>query len=152
MPDTVFGLPLHPLVVHAVVVLVPLAALGAIALALLPRSRRTYGWLVLAVATVGAAAVPVATRTGEALKSTLNPGGPVLEKIDRHQMFGEKVIWIVLPMWALLLVLVVLERNGRRPGLETAAAWLAALLGVAALVLVVLTGHSGSTAVWNPTG
>ncbi len=32
--DTVFGLPLHPLAVHAAVVLVPLAALGALAMAL----------------------------------------------------------------------------------------------------------------------
>ena len=31
MPETVLGLPLHPLVVHAVVVLVPLSALGAVA-------------------------------------------------------------------------------------------------------------------------
>jgi len=32
--DTVFGLPTHSLVVHAVVVLLPLASLGAIAIVL----------------------------------------------------------------------------------------------------------------------
>lgn len=37
---TVFGLPAHPLVVHAVVVLLPLAAVAAIAAALVPRWRQ----------------------------------------------------------------------------------------------------------------
>ena len=37
--DLINGLPVHPLVVHAVVVLVPLAALGTIAIALRPAWR-----------------------------------------------------------------------------------------------------------------
>ncbi len=37
MFDTVFGLPTHPLIVHAVVVFVPLTALAAIALTVVPR-------------------------------------------------------------------------------------------------------------------
>ena len=39
MLDTVFGLPLHPLIVHATVVVVPLAALSV----LLRRSGRASG-------------------------------------------------------------------------------------------------------------
>ncbi len=152
VPDTVFGLPLHPLVIHAVVVLVPLAALGAFALAGVPRWRRAYGWPVLALATVALLSVPVATRTGEQLKASLTLGGPVLDKVARHQQLGGLVIWAVLPLWALLLALVLAHRSGQRPGVEAVAAWLAALAGVAATVLVVLAGHAGATAVWNPAG
>jgi uncharacterized membrane protein len=37
MPWFIGGLPLHPLVVHATVVLVPLAVLGALAIVAFPR-------------------------------------------------------------------------------------------------------------------
>ena len=40
-----FGLPLHPLVVHGAVVLVPLAALGTVAVVLSGWVRQRYGWL-----------------------------------------------------------------------------------------------------------
>ena len=52
MFDTINGMPLHPLVVHGVVVLLPLAALGTIAIAVRPVWRRTYGHLVVATTAV----------------------------------------------------------------------------------------------------
>ena len=64
MPDTVFGVPLHPLVNHAAVVLVPLAVLGTLLITVVPRWRTVYGWLVVALAAVAFATVPVATRSG----------------------------------------------------------------------------------------
>jgi len=39
---TINGLPLHPLLVHAVVVLLPLAAVGSIIIAVVPKWRRRY--------------------------------------------------------------------------------------------------------------
>ena len=77
LPDTVLGLPLHPLVVHAVVVLVPLVSLGFLVLAVVPRWRGTYGPLLAVIATVAVAAVPVATASGENLEASLNAGGEV---------------------------------------------------------------------------
>ena len=68
MFDTVLGLPVHPLVVHAVVVLVPLSAVGAVAIALVPRWRERYGVLVLLLSTAALAMVPVATRSGDSLE------------------------------------------------------------------------------------
>ena len=48
--DTLLGLPQHPLVVHAVVVLLPLTALVEIAVALQPRWNRAWGvWVVVAL-------------------------------------------------------------------------------------------------------
>ena len=43
LPTTVRGLPLHVLVVHAVVVLVPAAAFGTLLCALWPAVRRHFG-------------------------------------------------------------------------------------------------------------
>jgi hypothetical protein len=56
--DTFFGLPVHALVMHVVVVLVPLAAAGVLAIAVVPSWRTRFGVLVLAIATAGLAAVP----------------------------------------------------------------------------------------------
>lgn len=47
MFDLVNGLPVHPLVVHAVVVLLPLAIVGTILVAVRPTWRRAYGPLVV---------------------------------------------------------------------------------------------------------
>jgi uncharacterized membrane protein len=131
VPDTVFGIPLHPLLVHAVVVLVPLSVLGTVVIALVPRWRGTYGWLVVAASAVSFAAVPLTTRSGNDLKESLSLGGPVLEKVNEHQQMGERVIWAVGAMFVFNLATV------------------AALVS---LVLVLITGHLGSTAVWNPAG
>ena len=61
MPETLGGIPIHPLVVHAVVVLIPLAALGVMAISVIPRWRGRFGVLVVGAATVATALVPVAT-------------------------------------------------------------------------------------------
>ena len=71
MPETVAGLPVHPLVVHAVVVLLPLAAVGVILIAAIPRWRAAIGFTVLVVTAVGAALVPVATMSGNNLADSI---------------------------------------------------------------------------------
>lgn len=48
MFDLINGLPVHPLVVHAVVALLPLACLGTLAIAVRPVWRRQHGVLVVA--------------------------------------------------------------------------------------------------------
>ncbi len=45
--DLILGLPLHPLIIHAVVVLVPLSALGVIFLLVFPRIAPTFSPLIL---------------------------------------------------------------------------------------------------------
>src|SRR3954467_12720153 len=77
VPLLVFGLPTHVLLVHAVVVLVPLAVLGAVVIAVWPAARRRYGWLVVAVTVVATATVPLATEAGEALEHAL-PRSPAI--------------------------------------------------------------------------
>lgn len=152
LPDEIVGIPLHPLLVHATVVLVPLAAVGTILIAAVPRWRRGYGWLVVIFSALGLAAVPLTTRAGNRLFETLQLGGPVLEKVLDHQQMGERVIWAMAALFV-LNVATMLAVRARRPSSQVAIlAWLALIPALAAIVLVVLTGHLGSEAVWNPTG
>jgi len=152
MPDAVGGVPIHPLVVHAVVVLVPLAALGVLVLALVPRWRPTFAPWVLGVTVVAAALVPVAKQSGENLLEAV--GGSDL--VDRHAQLGEMVLWFALALLVAAAAVWWMARRERakRPlghGLSVAVSVLAVLIAAAALVQVVLVGHSGSNAVWNGT-
>ncbi|MGH8775361.1 MAG: DUF2231 domain-containing protein [Jiangellaceae bacterium] len=152
MPETVLGIPLHPLVVHAVVVLVPLSALGTVLVTLVSRWRGAYGWLVVIASALALGAVPLATRSGGRLEDSLGAGGPVAEKINEHQEWGERVIWPVAAMFVLNLVLMLAHRAGRSAAQTMALAGLAAAAALTALAFVLLTGHLGSQAVWDPTG
>lgn len=158
MFDLINGLPIHPLVVHAVVVLLPLAILGTIAIAVRPVWRLTYGPLVVAIAAVAAALVPVATSSGEALEERVGDPG-------EHAALGDQLLWFALPVLVLSLVLVVLARRERsrtraddRTGstssrtparATTAVAVLAVLASLACAVQVYRVGDSGAKAVWS---
>ena len=151
MFDTVLGLPVHPLVVHAVVVLVPLSAVGVVAISLVPRWRARYGVLVLLVATAALVMVPVATRSGESLEDRIDAGGVVARQIADHQEIAELVLWPTLAMWVLAAVLVLLTRQRRQGTVVTLVAGLAVVAAVLAGAAVVRAGHLGSTAVWSCT-
>jgi len=151
MFDTIQGLPVHALVVHAVVVLVPLSAVGVLAIAAVPRWRERFGTLVLLVSTGALVTVPVATRSGQDLKERVGASGVVARQIDDHQEIGELVLWPTLGMEVLAIALVALSRRRAAKGAVTAVAVLAAVAAVAAAGLVLRAGHLGSTAVWSCT-
>lgn len=141
--DSIGGLPLHPLVVHAVVVLVPLAALGTVAIAVRPAWRRPYGPPVVALAAVAAALCPVATSSGEALAGRVGSPG-------KHAELGEQLVWFVLPLALLALALAVLDRTRSTPPVvPTAVAVLAVLAALATVVQAYRVGDSGAEAVWG---
>ena len=139
----VFGLPLHPLVVHGAVVLIPLAALGALAVVGSAWARRRYGWLTVLIAAAGAATALIARLSGQVLAETMG-GGPAFEA---HMMWGQLAPFPAIAL-ALLLPAALLTENRSRGAWWTLVA-LTAVAAVVALVLVVLTGHSGATAVWG---
>ncbi len=65
-----FGLPLHPLVVHAAVVFIPLAALGAVLVVLSARFRGRYGGLAVLLGAAAVVAAFAARLTGPCLPTT----------------------------------------------------------------------------------
>ena len=151
MFDTVRGLPVHALVVHAVVVLVPLASVGLIAIAVRPSWRRAYAPVVVILATAGLLMVPVATRSGHQLKERLNASGVVAKQIQDHQDMAQLVIWPTLAMWLAAVLLLVMDRRGRTGRPMTVLAVVAVLVSLAAAGQVAIAGELGSTAVWKCT-
>lgn len=154
MFDLINGLPVHPLVVHAVVVLLPLAVLGTAAMAVVPRWRLRYGALVVGVAAVATALIPVATSSGEELEHRVGDPGV-------HAKLGDQLIWFAIPVLLLAVALVWLERvrdgapsdgaatTATRPWLRTTVAVLALVASLAAGVQVYRVGDSGARAAWG---
>ena len=66
--ESLFGLPAHPLLVHAAVVLVPLAAVGTVAIAVWGAARRRIGWIVVALGFVAFGSALLAQSSGESLE------------------------------------------------------------------------------------
>lgn len=160
MPESLGGLPLHPLIVHGAVVLLPLAAIGLVLSVLSARIRRRYGGLVIAFLVAGAGAALVAKVTGEALADRV--GRP-----PTHARWGERLAWASIALLVLGAAWSVLARRAdahATPAADPpsgglldryAVRVLAALTLVAALAclgLVVRTGHTGAQTVWIGVG
>jgi hypothetical protein len=142
--DTIGGLPLHPLTVHAASVLIPLSAIALVLLVFVPKWRKAYLPL-----TVGALAVSVglafaAKQSGEALAARVgNPADHqaawrlTVPSFDWTVCLGSCLYFFTktktkTPKWTLQLA----------GGLSTAA-----VAGV--VILSVLVGHSGAEATWG---
>jgi len=144
------GLPLHPLVVHFAVVLLPVAALGLLLLVLFGKLADRFGWLTLLVLAVGTTAAFVARQSGEDLAAKI--GRPT-----EHATWGGLLPWVAAGLTAVTLVWFLLHRADRRAKRGRSAATIGTALLTAALALVtiafsILTGHSGATAVWAGVG
>lgn len=150
MFDTAFGLPVHALIVHAVVVLVPLSALGVIAVAARPVWRWSFGWLVVAFVAVATVLVPIATNSGEALQERIGD----TPAIKSHAEMGNQLLWFMVPMLVLAVAVVALERNrpprSPQPRLLLVISLVAVIAALGVGVQTVRIGHSGATAVWKP--
>ena len=143
MLDSAFGLPLHPLLVHLPVVLLPLAAVIILGLVARPTWRPRYGVAALGLLVLGAGGAVLAKLSGDALAERV--GIPAT-----HENWGTILV---------IVSLVYLVLGGgwllwtRRAEVSTSAQNLTgivvAALSVAVIVLTVLTGHSGATAVWG---
>jgi len=151
--DKLFGLPAHPLIVHAAVVLLPMAAVGLVVVAALPRARRAYAPLVLAIALGAVVMVFLAQRSGEAFEERVREN----ELVERHTELGETMLprAIAPAVVAAGITALAWWRPARaRAGsgaITVAAVVLAVLAGASATWKVVEVGHSGSKAAWSAT-
>lgn len=144
--DSIAGLPLHPLIVHAAVVLVPLTAVGAILMALWPRFSRRFGVLIVIVGVIGALSAWLARVTGGTLAETVTVTA-------EHSEWGHRMPLAAIGLAVLTLVFWLFDRG--IPGNRSRPWWLivlAVILVIAAILtvyLTVATGHSGAEAVWE---
>ena len=140
------GLPLHPLLVHSAVVLVPLVAIGALVMSYLPSFSRRHGKLILILALVAQVSVFLAKMSGEAFSEILK------KDVDKHAELGEIAPFVTIPMVALIYLRWRMDRAGSSIGsvvirrLTSVALVIASL---ASLVVIFLVGHSGASSVWG---
>lgn len=150
------GLPAHPLLVHAVVVLLPLAALLTIVHAVWPAARARLGAIPAVLAVVVLPLVPVTVSAGHALAARI--GGTAANPLLRQH---ERLAGQLLP-WSIALAVVAiavwvwhrfgdrLALSGRRRRAATiGAVSLAIVVGLGVVVTVVRVGDSGARATWH---
>jgi uncharacterized membrane protein len=154
MFDLINGLPVHALVVHVVVVLLPLLSVVTVVFVIRPRWRRELPWAILGNAAVVVACF-VAKKSGGELQARLS-----------NQVGHEVAAWhahlaTILPYFAIgqLVASIVawLLIRGRSERAKTAAPALALAVvvtlgaGIAATVWTYRVGDSGARAVWGDT-
>jgi hypothetical protein len=148
---TLFGLPAHALLVHAIVVLAPLTALLEILCAVWPAARRRLVWLNLAFAAGVMVLTPLTVSAGEWLYSQAQEHPPILET---HEHRAGWAIYIAIALLAVAVVQVVqhvVESRSSEPKrmLATVVAVLAVVVGGVSVVGVTLIGDAGAQAVWG---
>ena len=146
MLDTIFGLPMHPLIVHATVVIVPTAALLVALAAVYPRFRSWIGPVPALAALLSCVLVPLSTGSGEELEGRVGDSSLV----EEHAELAETLIWFVIPLAVVAVVGYWLHRRGAAgKGLVALVALGAVVLSGATLVDVAMIGHSGAKASWS---
>jgi hypothetical protein len=155
--DSIFGLPVHPLIVHATTVIVPAAALAVALAAVYPRFRRWAGWGPAALALVSIVLVPLTTQSGESLQHAL-PRNPLIEE-HAHLADGLLPFVIALAVGAIGLFLWQRRVDGLGPVTASFPRWLVTVLivlslagAVGTVVQTVRIGHSGAKAAWSSVG
>jgi cytochrome bd-type quinol oxidase subunit 2 len=145
--DLIAGLPIHPLMSHAVVVIVPLAAIGALILTFIPKWRTAYSPLVLIAVLLSPISAFIATQSGEALSERV--GLP-----KSHSTLGERLSFVVLAFAIVFSIWFAIERSERVRTkvpkiLQQVIKVLVPALAIASLILTGLVGHSGAVATWK---
>jgi hypothetical protein len=153
------GLPLHPLIVHVVVVFAPLAALGGILYAVVPKWRWWLRWPFVACAVIAAVAGVIAAQSGFSLEHARNLNQ--LPSVRTHQHRGSILRWVLLAFlvptglaaWFLGGGSPVVSgwgsREGRTGGVALGLQVLLVASALFLLVWVVLTVDFGARAIWG---
>ncbi|MCH1866597.1 DUF2231 domain-containing protein [Nocardioides sp. CFH 31398] len=154
------GLPAHALVVHAAVVLTPLAALLAVPYAAVARWRWALRWPLLGLAVVAGLSIVLAWFTGGSYLDA-NPSLEQVPAVSTHAARADVMLWVGLA-FAVVAVAAALVLGGptglasgrggrevRSVAVDRGLAVVLVVAALAALVLVVLTGDAGARAVWG---
>jgi hypothetical protein len=111
---TINGLPAHILLVHAIVVLLPIAALLLVPTAIWPSARRRLAGPNAILSVLVVALVPVTTSAGEWLEHRVTETALLRD----HTELGDTAIWAALPV--ALLAVAIWWRQREADGIATA--------------------------------
>jgi hypothetical protein len=158
IPKTIDGLPLHPLVIHATVVLLPLTALVLLLAGVWPRARRYFHVAPLVLSVLSALLLGVTYQTGNNLRAEIG----TTPLIARHEHLAHQLAIPVLGMVLASFVVEIVRRQGNRDQqpvradsgstvLVVIAAVLAVVFAVGTAVQTARVGEAGARAVWGHT-
>lgn len=146
--DQAFGLPAHPLLLHAPVIFNPILAVVSLAMVAKPAWRRRYGLAWGAFAVVALGSTVLAAGAGEAFIE----GRPRIDDTLRnHADAAEALRLTMFILTALILAVVTIDALGlRAPGaLAAVLSVLVVLMALTAGFFTVRAGHLGATAAWG---
>ena len=167
MFDQLFDLPAHPLLIHAPIVLLPIAAILTIVLAFKPAWRRRAGWFPFSGVLVVTVLLFGAKESGESFTDAFDSAfGEGAIDIDRHEELGNMTFVLTLVWLAAMFALTMWEAVQRRgatdasgttdtalttsPYVSYGLSALASLFAVLATIWLIRTGHEGAEVVWSP--
>jgi hypothetical protein len=152
------------LIVHIPVVLLPIAAVGAVLMVLSTSWRARIGWLVVTAAGISIVFVQLAIGSGEALEEHLDE----TDLIRSHAHLGEAVRPYAAVFFVAVLAFMVYDRWRSRRAQQGDApvatavgkgTWRDPIMATLAVVVLVSSllsgiwvyraGHSGATSVWS---
>jgi len=162
MLEEFMGVPLHPLLVHAPVVFVPLLALLAVGYAFVPLIRPHTRWVLGLLAIATPVAAFLTKLSGDAFLRRLQSRNQVtpefLPRLQAHQELGTLTVYATVALGLLTLALVYLVAPRIAAAATAADSSRALSLVVRLLTLVaagvslyyvIRTGDSGGKAVWE---
>ncbi|GMV84428.1 MAG: hypothetical protein AMXMBFR80_02860 [Dehalococcoidia bacterium] len=157
--STIAGLPAHALLVHAAVVLVPLAAVALAVTCWKASWRKAYSLPVALIAVGGAAAALLAKEAGESLEDTVARAARsegVTARFGDHPEQGDAAFAFALLLAFAAVAVWAVDRWGKRfnlPAWAPLATYAVALVPAGiALIIMVVAGHSGAELVWKDVG
>jgi hypothetical protein len=140
--DVVAGLPVHPLVIHSVVVLVPLAALGLVIAVVNAAFRKRFAGALIVLLGITVPLAFIAKESGEALAERIGI-------TERHEELGENVpLWVGV-FFVIAVVWWLVTRRSESVLIRRILGGVLVFSAAQVLVVMFLVGHSGAEATWG---
>ena len=136
------ALPMHPLIVHGVIVALPLAAIWLLVATWKASVFQRTHLIVFALSVLATLGVIAAKSSGDSLAAAV--GLP-----NDHADAGNRLIPVTIAMSATVLAMMLFTFVKPVRALATGSRALGAIAGVLVLPLTYMAGHSGAESVWE---
>ncbi len=135
-------LPAHPLVVHAVVILLPLVAIGLLISSWKISIFERFHLLAIVSIAVTTLSVLIAKSSGDSLSAAV--GLP-----ERHAEWGNNLVPLALALVGSTILLAFFTSYWRVRVFALFLRPVVGLLSIATIIMTILVGHSGAESVWK---